>query len=77
MFYKTIVVDYAPKAKKMAASIEETANALLAQGYELVTFSITPSAKAILLFRKFEPQNETPLENPEFFKSAEAVGEAE
>ena len=26
MTYKTIVIDYAPKAKKMAAAIEKTAN---------------------------------------------------
>ena len=26
MMYKTIVIDYAPKAKKMAAAIEQTAN---------------------------------------------------
>lgn len=26
MMYKTIVIDYAPKAKKMATAIEQTAN---------------------------------------------------
>lgn len=51
MIYKTVVVDYAPKAKKMAESIEEKANEMSKNGYELVTFSITNSAKAILVFR--------------------------
>ena len=69
MTYKTIVIDYAPKAKKMAAAIEQTANEKAQGGWELVTFSVTNSAKAILLFRVPEtaPQEQT----------AEAVGEAE
>ena len=69
MTYKTIVIDYAPKAKKMAAAIEQTANEKAQDGWELVTFSATNSAKAILVFRAPDtaPQEET----------AEAVGEAE
>ena len=51
MTYKTIVIDYAPKAKKMAAAIEKTANEKAQDGWELVTFSVTNSAKAILVFR--------------------------
>lgn len=51
MTYKTIVIDYAPKAKKMAAAIEQTANEKAQDGWELVTFSVTNSAKAILVFR--------------------------
>ena len=51
MTYKTIVIDYAPKTKKMAAAIEETANECAQNGWELVTFSVTNSAKAILVFR--------------------------
>ena len=51
MTYKTIVIDYAPKAKKMAAAIENTANEKAQDGWELVTFSVTNSAKAILVFR--------------------------
>ena len=51
MMYKTIVIDYAPKAKKMAAAIEQTANEKAQAGWELVTFSVTNSAKAILVFR--------------------------
>lgn len=49
MTYKTIVIDYAPKAKKMAAAIENTANEKAQDGWELVTFSVTNSAKAILV----------------------------
>ena len=69
MMYKTIVIDYAPKAKKMAAAIEEAANERVQDGWELVTFSVTNSAKAILVFRTPDavPQEQT----------AEAVGDAE
>ena len=51
MTYKTIVIGYAPKAKEMAAAIEKTANERALNGWKLVTFSITNSAKAILVFR--------------------------
>lgn len=51
MTYKTIVIDYAPKAKEMAAAIEITANERAQEGWELMTFSVTNSAKAILVFR--------------------------
>ena len=51
MTYKTIVIDYAPKAKEMAAAIERTANERAQEGWELMTFSVTNSAKAILVFR--------------------------
>ena len=60
MTYKTIVIDYAPKAKKMAAAIEKTANEKAQDGWELVTFSVTNSAKAILVFRA--PENDAPAE---------------
>lgn len=69
MTYKTVVIDYAPKAKKMAAAVEQTANEKARDGWELVTFSVTNSSKAILVFRAPE---ETVLE-----QTAEAVGEAE
>ena len=55
--YKTAVVKYSPKAKEMAARIEETANKMEQEGFELVSFSITPSSKGILVFRK-EPAEE-------------------
>ena len=51
---KTIVVDYEPRAKKMAQQIESVANEMERQGYTFVTFSITESANAILVFRGAE-----------------------
>ena len=82
MTYKTIVIDYAPKAKKMAAAIEEKANEMAQNGWKLVTVSVTNSAKAILVFRAPEdtPQAE-PAETAQEMElqeeTAEAVGEAE
>ena len=82
MTYKTIVIDYAPKAKKMAAAIEKTANEKAPDGWELITFSVTNSAKAILVFRV--PEDATQQEPAEAEQemelqeeTAEAVGEAE
>ena len=80
MTYKTFVIDYAPKVKKMAAAIEETANEKAQDGWELVTFSVTNSAKAILVFRV---PDETPQEGPvqeetvPQEETAEAVGDTE
>lgn len=54
MVYKTVVLPYQPKATKMAAAIEEKANEMAREGWELVTFSVTLSAKAILVFRRNE-----------------------
>lgn len=82
MIYKTIVIDYAPKAKKMAAAVEEKANEMAQNGWELVTLSVTNSAKAILVFRVSEdaPQ-EKPAEAEQKIElqveTAEAIGEAE
>lgn len=50
--YKTVVIDYSPKADTMAIKIEEKSNEMLEDGYELITISITNSAKAILVFKK-------------------------
>ena len=50
--YKTIVVKYSPKAKEMAARIEDVANQMEQEGFELVSCSITPSSKGILVFRQ-------------------------
>ena len=74
MSYRTIVIDYTPKAKKMAAAIEKTANEYAQDGWELITFSITNSGKAILLFRVPEAV-EQDADLPE--ETAEAVGDAE
>ncbi len=50
--YKTVVIEYSPKANAMAQKIEEKSNVMLLDGYELVTISITGSAKAISVFKK-------------------------
>ena len=50
MKYKTVVLKYTPRAKKMAEEVEKVANEYAEKGWELVTFSVTLSAKAILVF---------------------------
>ncbi len=49
--YKTEVIEYSPKADNMAKKIEEKANEMLEKGYELITMSITGTARAILVFK--------------------------
>ena len=51
MTYKTIVTGYASKARKMADEIEKVINEKAKDGWELVTFSVTNSCKAIIVFR--------------------------
>ena len=75
MTYKAIVIDYAPKAKKMAAAIEAAANEKAALGWELVSFSVTNSAKAILVF--CVPQEETEIAPQSAEQTVTAVGDAE
>ena len=50
MTYKTIVTDYALKAKKMADEIEKVINEKAKDWWEPVTFSVTNSCEAIILF---------------------------
>ena len=50
--YKTFVIGYLPKADDMAQKVEEKANEMIQEGYELITMSITGTAKAILVFKK-------------------------
>ena len=52
LVYKTVVIKYSPKAKEMALKVEETANELEKEGFELVSCSIMPSSKGILIFKK-------------------------
>ena len=52
--YKTVVIKYSAKANTMAKLVEDKANEMLKQGYELVTFSVTLSAKAIMVFKSKE-----------------------
>ena len=58
MIYKTIVTDYAPKAKKMAGEIEKVINEKAKEGWELVTFSVTNSCKSIRVFHVPESQKQ-------------------
>ena len=51
MTYKTIVTGYAPRAKKTANEIEQVIIEKAKDGWEPVTFSVTNSCKAILVFR--------------------------
>ena len=56
--YKTVVVKYSPKAKEMAIKVEEASNKMEKEGFELVSCSIMPSSKGILVFKKpGEPAN--------------------
>lgn len=48
--YRTIVTEYEPRTEKMAAMIEDECNRMDREGYALVSFSVMPSAKAILVF---------------------------
>ena len=50
--YKTIVIPYTPEAKEMAAKIEAEANRMEQTGFALVSCTVTPAAKGILVFRK-------------------------
>ncbi len=50
MRYKTVVLKYNPRAKNMAEEVEKVANEYAEKGWKLVTFSVTLSAKAILVF---------------------------
>ena len=50
--YKTVVIEYSPKADNMAQRVEEKANEMLKDGYELETLTETTTAKAILVFKK-------------------------
>lgn len=62
MTYKTIVTTYHARAARLAAEIERAANEQAKEGWELVSFSVTPSAKAILLFRAAGPTGDNAAE---------------
>lgn len=58
--YKTVVIPYSPQSNEMASKIEETANQMEQEGFELVSCSIMPSAKGILIFKKAGESDATP-----------------
>ena len=47
--YKTFVIDYNPQTAKMAEAVEEKANEIAEAGFEVLSFSVTNSGKAIIL----------------------------
>ncbi len=49
--YKTFVIEYSPSADKLAGLLEQKANDLEKDGFEVVSFSVTNSAKAVVLAR--------------------------
>ena len=49
--YKTVVIEYTQAADSMAEKIEDKSNEMLSKGFELITMTITGSAKAILVFK--------------------------
>ena len=57
--YKTVIIKYSPKVKEMAAKIEEMANKMEKEGFELISCSIMPSSKGILVFKKIETKEST------------------
>ncbi len=50
--HKTSVIPCSPHADRMAEAIEQRANYLEQDGYDVVSFTATASAKAIILARK-------------------------
>lgn len=50
--YKTVVLDYHPGAERMAQEIETKANEMAQEGWELVTVTVTGTAKAIMVCRQ-------------------------
>lgn len=54
MRYKVVVLKYNPRAVKMAEEAERVANEYAEKGWKLVTFSVMPSAKGILVFEVSE-----------------------
>ena len=47
--YKTFVIEYSPSTNKMATLIERSANEIAGKGFEVISFSVTNSGKAIIL----------------------------
>ena len=54
VMYKTLVVQYTPKVREMATKIEEAANQMEQKGFELISCSVMPSSKGILVFKQKE-----------------------
>lgn len=52
MKYKTVALAYEPRAEKMAIQIQNTINEFAEKGWKVVSCSITPSARAILILEE-------------------------
>lgn len=50
MAYRTVVMDYEPRAPRMAERIDAKLAEMEGQGWRLVALTETPSARAILVF---------------------------
>ena len=50
--YRTVTIAYTPRSQELAEKIAQTANQMERQGYALLSFSVTPGARGILVFRK-------------------------
>ena len=75
--YKTIVVKYSPKAKEMAARIEDVANQMEQEGFELVSCSITPSSRrGFWIFRQIKAPQPTEVCEQERIKSNPPISAA-
>lgn len=55
--YKTEVIGYTPSAKNMEKKIESKCNEMEQNGFCLISTTITLSAKAILVFKKWVIKN--------------------
>lgn len=56
--YKTFVIDYSLQTSKMAEAVEEKANEIAGAGFEVLSFSVTNSGKAIILAEALETSSE-------------------
>ena len=50
--YRTVVFGFISSKEARAKAIEDKANEMYAQGWELVTVSSTPNAGAIMVFKR-------------------------
>lgn len=74
MKYKTVIIGNITKARKMAAEIEIVANSMAKEGWALVTFSITNSQKAILVFSQ---PNGSKKDEEKVVETVQSVGDDE
>ena len=63
--YRTLSIPYTPQTQALSERVAQAANQMEGEGYALVSFSVTPSARAILVFRRMDtgdsPRDVPPL----------------